>query len=234
MTIERLIAAASAALLLTLPAQAQTPPAADSNLTTLKIGEHAERLVEQDRLRASLRVELAGPDPVRLQADINKRMADAVARAKNVASVKIETGSYYVHEDRRGAPAHRWRGQQILTLMSKDTQPLLALAGELQQAGLVFSGLGYDLSPEATRAVEDELTAEALRRLNARAERVAQEMGLKIVRMREVRVGTTAPPRLQVLRAVGDAVAASQAPVAEPGETPVRVNVEADVLLGSR
>jgi predicted secreted protein len=227
----------AAAILATGPAMAQTPaPAADAGLTVLRLTESAERIVRQDLLRASLRVELAGADPARLQADINLRMTDALARAKGASGIKIETGGYFVHEDRRGPPAQRWRGQQILTLSGKETAPLLALAGDLQQAGFVFSGLGFELAPESARAMEDELMVEALARLRARAERVAEAMDLVIVRYREIRLGQSGrPPRPPIARMAIEAQAASAAPpVAEPGETSVSVTLEADVLLGSR
>ena len=217
-------------------AESLPPPGFETSLTVLRLAESAERLVRQDLLRANLRVELAGTDPARLQADINQKMTDALARAKAASGIKLETGAYFVHEERRAPPAQRWRGQQMITLAGKETAPLLSLAGDLQQAGFVFSGLGFELAPESARAMEDELTAEALARLRARAERVAAAMDLVIVRYREIRLGQSGrPPRPPIARMAIEAQAASAAPpVAEPGETSIGVTVEADVLLRPR
>ncbi|HJS31794.1 MAG TPA: SIMPL domain-containing protein [Alphaproteobacteria bacterium] len=205
--------------------------------TLLRLSESAERLARQDLLRAQLRVEATGAEPARIQAEINRKMTEALDKAKSVDSVKVETGSYFVHEDRRAPPAARWRGVQTLALSGKESGPLLALAGELQQQGFLFSGLSYELSREAARALEDELTREALQRLRARSERVAETMNLSIIRYREVRVGQTGrPPIAPIARMAAESAvtAAAPPPVAEPGETRVEIRVEADVVLGPR
>ena len=205
--------------------------------TLLRLSESAERMARQDLLRALLRVEATGADPTRIQAEINRKVTEALDKAKAIAGVKVETGSYLVHEDRRAPPAARWRGVQTLALSGKEPGPLLALAGELQQQGFLFSGLDYELSREAARALEDELTGEALQRLRARAERVADAMNLSIVRYREVRLGQTSrPPVAPVARMAAESAVSASAPppVAEPGETRVEIRVEADVVLGPR
>ena len=178
----RRVTPALCAMLLAVPTWAQTPgavPPRDDSATVLRLVERSERMVKRDRLMAELRVEASDADPARLQAEINRRMAAALERAKATATVTVTTGGYHVYQqppgppvpDRAGAhpPPPRWQGMQSLLLQSRDAGALLALAGTLQQQGLVLSSLAYELTPEAARAVEDELTEEALARLRQRA-----------------------------------------------------------------
>src|SRR5713226_6290284 len=187
------------------------------------------------------RVEASNADPARLQAEINRRMATALERAKAAAAVTVTTGDYQVYQkppsrpapDRRSAnPPPRWQGMQSLLLQSRDAGALLALAGMLQQQGLVLSSLAYELTPEAARAVEDELTKEALARLRQRAERVAGDLGMTVERIRDLQVGNadgTQPVPRGFLNRYREA-----APVAEPGDATVSVSVSAEVLRAPR
>ena len=231
------ILAFSAALLPAIT-QAQTaapPPKRDENATVLHLTERSERMVKRDRLTADLRVEASDADPARLQAEINRRMAAALEHAKSVAAVTVATGGYSVYQQQASpqAPA-RWHGMQSLLLTSRDAAPLLALAGALQQQGLALSSLGYELTPEAARSVEDELTNQALSRLRDRAERIAGTLGMSIERLRDVQVGNAdgtqpIPRPMQSYKAM-----AAPAPVAEAGDATVSVSVNAEVLLAPR
>jgi len=237
---------ALSAMLLAAPAWAQTPgvvPPVDDSATVLHLVERSERMVKRDRLIAELRVEASDADPARLQAEINRRMAAALERAKAAAAVTVTTGGYHVYQQPPSPPVPdrpsansppRWQGMQSLLLQSRDAGTLLALAGTLQQQGLVLSSLAYELTPEAARAVEDNLTKEALTRLQQRAERVAGDLGMTVERIRDLQVGnadgTQPVPRPLFMQAR----AAASAPVAEPGDATVSVSVSAEVLLTPR
>ena len=233
----------AAALILALaagPALAQVPGAAPpENATVLHLTEQAQRLVTRDQLRAELRAEAADADPAKLQAEINRHMTAALARAKAVAGVAVETGGYSVYPEQRSGPssaprALSWHGSATLSLAAHDAAPLLALVGGLQQDGLVISALGYELTPAAAKAVEDELTDEALGRVKARAERIAASLGLVVLRIRDLRVGNAGGAQpLPRFRAEA-ALASSAPPVAEPGQATVSVSVDADVVLTPR
>jgi predicted secreted protein len=219
------------------PARAEAPPAdaANAALTILHLSETASKPVRRDRLRAELRVEASGADAKRVQADINRRMAAAVERAKAVPGLKVETGSYSIWQERpQNAPA-RWRASQALILTGSDTGELLGLVGDLQGDGLLLGGLVFELAPESARAAQDELTRTALTRLRDRAERIAHELGLGAARIRDVRVGNATGERpvprpfMQMKAAAASAEAAP--PVAEAGEATVEVTVDAEIAL---
>ena len=232
-----LLTALALAVPAALPAAAQTAPSRDADgFTTLVLSESAQRDVRRDRVRVSLRAEEVGADPAAVQAAINRRMTAALERARGVATVRVETGGYWVGEERReGAPA-RWRGNQTLTLVATDPAPALALAGELQQAGMLAAGIGWDLTPDAQRKVEDELVTEALARLRARADMVAREMNLVVARIGRMWVGDAATDRpMPMARGAPMAMSAAAAlPVAEAGDQTVRVAVRAEILLRAK
>lgn len=213
------------------PARAAEPRERDA--TVLHLTEHAERLVVRDRLRAILHVDATGADPAQVQAEVNRRLAAAVARAKAVPAVTTATAGYSVYQEQPKNKPPQWHGTATLSLEAHDAPALLTLVGSLQQDGLALASLAYELTPEAAKAVEDVLTTEALGRLKARAERIAATLGLAVGRVREVTVGNAngaPPPRPFAL--AGRAMAAeAPAPVAEPGEAPVSISLAADFVL---
>jgi predicted secreted protein len=201
---------------------------AEQRVTVLHLSQTAERSVIRDLLRIELRVEETGADARSVQAAINRRMAAALDRVKQVQGVRVETGSYNVGEERPQNGPTRWRGSQSVILTGKDADSMLKLAGVLQSDGLSTSSLTYDVAPETVRGAEEDLTAEALAELDHRAASIADRMHLAVVRFRDVRVGNAETGGRPVPRFAAMAVAA---PVAEPGEATVRVTIEAELLL---
>lgn len=202
----------------------------------LQLGESAERMVVQDRLRATLRVELGGSDPRALQSQVNQKMAAALERAKSTASVKAETQGYFVYEDKTLKRGQRWWGSQSLTLTSFESATLLTLVGQLQEDGLLVAGLFYELAPETRRKIERELVPEAIARIKESAATVARSLDLPKVEITRIRLGDVqSPPIPRAFGAPVMAMAADKAgapPVAEPGEAMVSIRIEAEVSLG--
>ena len=215
------------------PGEAQTTAPQDS-ATTLHLEERAERMVPRDRLRAVLRVDATGADPGKLQGEINRRMAAALDRARGAAGITVATGGYAVYQERPDPKAPpRWHGTQSLSLVGRDAAAVLALTGALQQDGLVIGALSYELSSEAARSVEDELTATALARLRERGARIAAALNLAVERLRDLRVGnaTGTQPVPRAAMSAMKADAPMPLPVAEPGEATVSITVDADLVL---
>ena len=202
----------------------------DQHSTVLHLSQTAERSVVRDVLRVELRVEETGADARSVQAAINRRMAAALDRARQVQGVRLETGSYNVGEEHPQNGPSRWRGSQSMILTGKDSDSVLKLAGALQSDGLSTSSLAYDTAPETVRGAEEDLTAEALAALDHRAAAIADRMHLAVLRYRDLRVGNAETGGRPVPRFAAMAMAA---PVAEPGEAIVRVTIEAELLLAS-
>lgn len=221
--------ALAAALALAGPAPAQA--AQKEPHTILHLTQSAERNVVRDRLRIELRIEKSGLNPEGVQSAINTRMAAALEAARQVKAVEVETGVYRVGEERPKQGAVEWHGSQSLILTGTDASAMLTLAGKLQSDGLVMSSLAYEISREAVRGAETDLTDEALAGLHRRTAAIADRLHLSVLRYRDLKVGNaeSGPPpiRYGALQA-----AAMAAPVAAPGEATIRVTITADVILG--
>jgi uncharacterized protein len=209
-----------------MPALAQ---GAAPSPTVLHLSQTAERKVTRDLLRVELRVEETGADPMALQAAVNRRMAAALDRTRQVQGVEVETGSYSVDEERPQNEPARWRASQSMILTGKAADAELKLAGALQSDGLLMSAMSYEVTPETVRGAEEDLTAEALAGLAQRASSIADRLHLSVLRYRDLRVGNAETGGQPLPRFAAMAMAA---PVAQPGEAEIRVTVSADLLLG--
>lgn len=192
--------------------------------------------VAQDLLIATLNYEATHRSSKDLQNDINTVMAKAVARAKEDESVKTRTGAYNVYQfTEPRTKEQKWRGQQRLSLESKDSETLLTLAGDLQELGLTMNGLSYMLDPKLAVSTQDGLMEAALKQLQARADLAAKALGKSTAELRDVRVQSagTPVPRIHKQRTMMlESASASMAPpVAEGGETTISMTVSARALL---
>lgn len=210
----------------------QLPPAGH---TLVNLSASERMTLPQDLLSASLRIEARGAEPRKVQDDINKAMAKALALAKAAPTVKTSTGGYQVYEQRLERNVRVWQGQQTVQLESKDSAALLELAGKLQGAGFAVSGLNWSLSPERAESVRDELMVKALGNLKAKAALVARTLGKSGYELTDVNLDGAPQPvpmyravRMEMAMAADGAVAP---PVAKAGETEVSVGVSARALL---
>jgi predicted secreted protein len=195
----------------------------------LHLSQTGERKVVHDLLRVELRVEQTGADPLALQAAVNRRMAAALDRARQVEGVAAKTGYYAVNEEQPQHGPTQWRATQSVILTGRAADAVLKLAGVLQSDGLLVSSMAYEVSPETVRGAEEDLTNEALADLAERAAVIAGRVHLSVLRYRDLRVGNAETDGLPIARFAATAMAA---PVAQPGEATIRVTVSADILLG--
>jgi uncharacterized protein len=198
--------------------------------TVLHLTQTAEQKVVRNQLRLELRVEEKGPDAGAVQAAINRRMAAALDRARQVIGVAVETGSYQVGEEEPTHGTSSWRGSQSLFLTATAADAALKLAGALQEQGLLMSAMSYEVSPETVRGAEEDLTAAALAGLGERAAAIADRLRLAILGYRDLRVGNAETGPSPIPRFA--AAMAMAPPVAAPGQAMIRLSVEAEVLLG--
>ena len=224
-------AAALLVALLLLPAGARAE-------TILRLAETATITVEPDELDGELRAVAVTPSAAEAQSKVNVLIADALARAKQVASVQVSTGAYNVWRNFQDKPekAERWQASQSIVLKSGDGAALLKLVGELQSAGLAVSRLDWQLAPETARHARAQATEQAIRGLRARADGAASLLDLAFSEFREVRLDNIRPqpPMPRAMMAAAASGAPAPPPSAEPEPVEVSATAEADVVLKPR
>jgi predicted secreted protein len=194
----------------------------------------SSREVANDWVTAVLSVTHEDPSAAEVAGRINADMAWALGLAKPRQSVRARTGGYTtlpVHDPKRGSVRH-WRGTQELVLEGADVPALTALVGELQSR-LQLQSLGFSVSPERRRKVEDELVAEALAAFRARADLVRRAFDAAGYRLVEVHVGTGGggpPPPRPMLRAMA-AEAAMAPPAVESGTSEITATANGTIEL---
>jgi predicted secreted protein len=207
----------AAALLAPLAAAAQPTPLAE---TLLHIGESAEVTRTPDEIVATLRAESRAGSAAAAQEAVNRAIGAAVTRAQAVPGVRVSTGGYWTGRIDEG---RAWQASQSITLRGTDGPAMLELTGALQQAGLASAGLAWRLSREATRSAREEASRLALDALRRRAAAVAEQLGLVLVGLKEVRID--APER--------DGIAPPMATMAARGAAPPPVAVAEDVVVSA-
>ena len=175
-----------------LLAAAVPAAASDKPVTTtdIQMVQQAALVVPRDRVVATLRVIARGSNARQIQIDINHRMVAALDKVKAAPAVTAETGSYSVnHPYGAQGESPEWHGEQVLTLSSGDFDAVLALAGVLQNEGLVMGEMRFFVSSDSLKAVQDELTATALKTMQDRANTVAGDLALKVARYKTITIG---------------------------------------------
>ena len=207
--------------------QGVNPPAPRYNLVELQA--EAQREIPNDLLAATLFVEETNPAPAARAATLNRAVAEALKVARDFPQVKARTGNnatYPVYAPRT-TQLQGWRGRAEIRLETRDFAAGSALIGKLQ-ASMQLAGVGFSVSPEARKAAENELIAEAITAFRARAEIVQKAMAGKGFRIERLNISTgqnSPPPRLMMATARAPSEAAMAPPPVEAGASIVTVVV---------
>lgn len=214
------------------PAPAPSAAATAAEATVLRLSETGEVTRAPDELRLNLRAEARGRDAAAVQAQVNRTVQAALAKAGGVAEVRATTGGYWTNRD---SESREWTASQGLSLRATNATPALELAGALQGEGLLMDGMAWTLSPEAARTARQEAGRLAIESLRARAAAVADQLGMAVAGIRSLSVDTPeAPmPRLAMAMRAG-ARADAPPPASAPEEVTVTATAQAEILLRPR
>lgn len=215
--------------------------------TALNISATERLEVEQDMLVASLRIQIEDKDAKSVQKQINEAMADAVKLAKKNASLKIETGQYYVHPDYRYIKTReednkrvldKWRGSQTITIKSEVADDLLNTVAKIQDMGFMMNNLNYQLSQRKHEETREGLMEKTVAKLRQRAKRVAKALGKEQVDIVEINVDSNnynpqpvyhRAAKMEMMAMSADA--GMPAPTAQAGETTVSMTISARAII---
>ncbi|WP_158601000.1 SIMPL domain-containing protein [Teichococcus wenyumeiae] len=215
-----------------VPAQPAAPASARAETTLLRLSETGEVTRAPDELRLNLRAEARGRDAATVQAQVNRMVQAALAKAGGVAEVRATTGGYWTNRD---GESREWTASQGLSLRATQATPALELAGTLQGDGLLMDGMAWSLSPEAARAARQEAGRLAIEALRARAAAVAEQLGMEVAGIRSLSVDTPEAPMPRMAMAMrAQSAAAAPPPASAPEEVTVTATAQAEVLLRPR
>jgi predicted secreted protein len=203
--------------------------------SAVTVSATATASVANDRMIAWLRVEADNADPGKAAAEVNGRMAKALARAKGTSGVEVQTSGYSSWQIYDKNQPNRWRVTQTITLEGADFATMAALVSRLQSDDqLLLSGMNFAVSREARQKAEDSLTQQAIKAWQARAQSAARALGYETWRTGRVTVQTGEPIRaipMMRMQAASPAGAAAPPVNVEGGNTDVTVTVAGDALL---
>lgn len=229
--------AALLVLLVATPLAAQAPAAPPSGPgpSTVAVTGAASARVQNDRMQAMVRAEAEQATAAGAAAEVNARMAKALAAAKAVPGVETKSAGYSTWQQwEKGRPG-KWRVVQSLSLTGSDFPALAALLSKLQEEdGVLVSAIAFTLAPDTRRRAEDALTREAIRAWQQRAATAADALGFATWKPGRVTITTgdfAPPPRMDMAMRAGAAPAASPPVAVEGGTTEITVTAGGDALL---
>jgi predicted secreted protein len=227
---------ALAALFATNASLAQQPPApALPASPSVTVSGAATTKVQNDRMQAMVRAESEQTTAGAAAADVNTRMAKALAAAKAAPGVEAKSAGYSTWQQWEKGKPGKWRVSQTLSLTGADFPALAALLTKLQdEDGLLVSSIAFSLAPETRRRAEDALTKEAIRAWQQRAATASEALGFAAWRPGRVSVSTGdfAPqPRFDMMARAGAAAAPAPPVAVEGGTTELTVTVTGDAVL---
>jgi predicted secreted protein len=227
---------AVAALLAANASLAQQPPAAALPASpSVTVTGAATTKVQNDRMMAMVRTEAEQTTAGAAAADVNARMAKALAAAKATPGVEAKSAGYNTWQQWEKGKPGKWRVAQTLSLTGADFPALAALLTRLQdEDGMLVSSIAFSLAPETRRRAEDALTKEAIRAWQQRAATASEALGFAAWRPGRVSVSTgdfTPQPRFDMMARAGAAAAAAPPVAVEGGTTELTVTVSGDAVL---
>lgn len=218
-------------------AQAQTGISAPvpllQNVLSFSVTATAE--APNDWLSISFSTTREAADAAQVQQQLKQALDAALVEARKVArpgQVEVRTGGFAL-SPRYGSKGTMtgWQGSAQLVVEGRDMAAISALSGRIQT--LSIAGVRQSLSREAREQLETEVTGQAIARFRARAKAQAEQFGFTGFTLREVQVGSDAPPPapMVAMRARVAAAAPEEALPLEAGKALVTATVNGSVQL---
>ena len=190
----------------------------------------SSREVENDRVSVVLGVTEEDEDPAKVADRINRAMSWALDTARATPDIVVRSGNYRTFPVHHEGKIRRWRGSQELVIEARSVSQVSDLIGELHTR-LQVQSVGFSVSPERRREVEDGLIREALASFRSRAKLVSENLaasGFELVQL-SIDTGGSPPIVPRQMRAMSAAEVAP--PALEAGSSTLVVRVSGAIEL---
>ena len=211
-----------------------TAGADELHYNLIGLTSEAREEVPNDWMRAVLALEVRDRDPARLAQALNRRVGQALAKARAFTEVRLQSQGYQTlaEMDEKGKFV-TWRGQAQIAAESADFDRLGKLIGELQAEGLVVQAIDFTVSPKRRQEVEDALTQTAIGAFRQRARLAQQALGATGFRVVDLQIdgGPEGAPYRPVVRMMSAAKQDAVPLETQSGTTSLVVRVNGRVQL---
>ncbi|OYY05297.1 MAG: hypothetical protein B7Y73_02065 [Acidocella sp. 35-58-6] len=206
--------------------------------TTLNLSAVGADIVLPDEMTASFSVMAQAPTAAAAQDAVNQTMAKALAAANSAKDVTVTTGGYFVNAigDQTAPQKPMFQAEQTLQLKvpapdGKTPGGFTNLVSQLQRDGLLLRQLNGQLSAGGEDAAKAAATVDAIHKLQAQADAVAQTLGDKTGELKTLSIDNNMPGPV----VFGAMRMAAAAPVqSEQGPMTVSVTISATFTLTPR
>lgn len=211
---------------------APTMRAAKSSGPLIEFSIETSRTLTSDLARAAAIAEGSDDDAAVLAKRINASIAAAIASAKAYPTVKVHTGTSNTQAvySKTGRSVEGWRMRSELLLESRDAAALSELLGKLQ-ASLTVSKISQQISPQARRKFEEELSIEAIANFQERAQKIAGAMK-KPYRIKQMQLHAAQPAMPLARMSSASAASSGDAPPIVAGELQISISINGQIELG--
>ncbi|MCG8427547.1 MAG: SIMPL domain-containing protein [Chromatiales bacterium] len=204
----------------------------------INLSVEASEEVDNDTLVAVLYAREEGANAEQISRQVNQRISAAVAEAKKIKGVKVQTLDYstqpiYGKGSFSNAPKlSGWRVQQSIRLESKESATLSRLVGDLQKT-LAVNSISYTVSPERRKTAQDKMISAAIKNFKQRATLISKEMERSGYRLVSMSINTSgfAPPPYMMRGMAKAEMMSDAAPTLEAGTQRIQVSINGMIEL---
>ena len=229
-TRKRSLFASAVCLMLAAAAGAEQP----LSYNRVNLNESAQIEVDNDLMIAVMTAQAEGSDAAAPADEVNRQMDWAVAMARSLPELKVQTLGYSTQAIYNKNKIRGWRVSQSLRLESRDSRTLGDLIARLQEQ-LRVQSLGYQVSDDQRRHHIAELTNQALTRFQARAQAIATTMGRSSYRLVQLHINDGRHSPVPVARGMMMEAASADASIApariEAGTQTLSVSINGEIEL---
>lgn len=203
----------------------------------LHIQAEASQDVANDQMKAVLYIERSDKNPTQLATQINQLLNNAVQIAKKYPQVQLQTGSQNTQPiyDDNNLKLKQWRTRAQIELTGQDFKATSQLISELQEQFNTQS-IGFSVSDQKRKQVEDELMVTASKNFQQRAQLLSKAWNAKGYQLGQVNINTNyyQPPvmyRSEMMMASPKMADAVPAQDVQSGESKLSVSANGSIQL---
>jgi predicted secreted protein len=194
-----------------------------------------QREVNNNEITVTMGIEHDSRDATSLADEMNQLIASAITTIKKFPSIKSSTSDYSIRPIySRDRHLDHWRGASSIVLKSQNSKDMAAVVQKLQETMLIKT-TGFSVSADRREKIQTEMIDSALKKFNARAKQVSNNMGFKKYRLVNININTSGnTPRPVYANAMASPKAMSAeiaAPSFESGYTTLNVIVSGTIEM---